>query len=224
MNLMISIRVTGLLAAVAASAALLGCATPATTLDAQWVNPAFVGKKAVRNVMVMSAARDSTNRRIFEDKMVAALTAAGLKATQSYRFIAESAPVSEARLRRAVAEAGVQQVMVSRIVNVSTQVNVTPGMVMGPAWGPGWGPGPGWGGGWGGFAGYHNSMWATSIPPQVTTTQNVNVDTRVFDANDAEVIWSASTTTAAGASQAVPQLITQFVELIVSTMTKDGVL
>lgn len=207
---MISTRVTALLAAVAASAALLGCATPATTLDAQWVNPAFVGKKAVRHVMVMSAARDSTNRRIFEDQMVAALTAAGLKATQSYKFIPESAPVSEARLRRAVAEAGVQQVMVSRIVNVSTQVNVTPGMVMGP--------------GWGGFAGYQNSMWATSIPPQVTTTQNVNVDTRVFDANDSEVIWSASTTTAAGASPSVPQLITQFVDLIVSTMTKDGVL
>ncbi len=221
---MISMRVIGLLAAVAASVAVLGCASPATTLDAQWVNPAFVGKKAVRNVMVMSAARDSTNRRIFEDQMVAALTAAGLKATQSYKFIPESAPVSEARLRSAVAEAGVQQVMVSRIVNVSTQVNVTPGMVMGPAWGPGWGPGPGWGGGWGGFAGYQNSMWATSIPPQVTTTQNVNVDTRVFDANDAEVIWSASTTTAAGASPSVPKLITQFVDLIVATMTKDGVL
>lgn len=219
-----SMRVTGLLAAVAATVALLGCATPATTLDAQWVNPAFVGKKAVRNVMVMSAARDSTNRRIFEDKMVAALTAAGLKATQSYKLIPENGPVSEAQLRRAVAQAGVQQVMVSRIINVSTQVNVTPGMVMGPAWGPGWGPGAGWGAGWGGFAGYQSSMWATSIPPQVTTTQNVNVDTRVFDANDAEVIWSASTTTAAGASPSVPQLITQFVDLIVSTMTKDGVL
>lgn len=219
-----SMRVNGLLAAVAASVAVLGCATPATTLDAQWVNPAFVGKKAVRNVMVMSAARDSTNRRIFEDKMVAALTAAGLKATQSYKLIPENGPVSEAQLRRAVAQAGVQQVMVSRIINVSTQVNVTPGMVMGPAWGPGWGPGAGWGAGWGGFAGYQSSMWATSIPPQVTTTQNVNVDTRVFDANDAEVIWSASTTTAAGASPSVPQLITQFVDLIVSTMTKDGVL
>ena len=217
-------RVTGLLAAAVASVALLGCATTATTLDAQWVNPAFVGKKAVRNVMVMSAARDSTNRRIFEDQMVAALTAAGLKATQSYKLIPENAPISEERLRRAVAEAGVQQVMVSRIVNVSTQVNVSPGMVMGPAWGPGWGPGPGWGAGWGGFAGYQNSMWATTIPPQVTTTQNVNVDTRVFDANDAEVIWSASTTTAAGVSPSVPKLISQFVELIVSTMNQQGLL
>lgn len=217
-------RSSGLLIAAAMAILVLGCATTATTLDAQWVNPAFVGKKAVRNVMVMSAARDSTNRRIFEDQMVAALDAAGLKAVQSYKFVPENAPVSEERLRRAVAQAGVQQVMVARIVNVSTQVNVSPGMVMGPAWGPGWGPGPGWGSGWGGFAGYHNSMWATTIPPQVTTTQNVNVDTRVFDANDAEVIWSATTTTAAGAGRSVPQLITQFVDLIVTTMTKNGVI
>lgn len=221
---MITERLRGLLFAMVAALLVPGCATQPTTLDAQWVNPAFVGKKAVRHVMVMSAMRDSTNRRIFEDRMVAALDAAGLKAVQSYNFIAEDGPVGEERLRRAVAQAGVQQVMVTRIVNVSTQVNVSPGMVMGPAWGPGWGPGPGWGHGWGGFAGYHNSMWATTIPPQVTTTQNVNADTRLFDANDAEVIWSASTTTTAGTSPSVPQLIPQFVSLIVGAMTKDGIL
>lgn len=214
----------GWLAGALLAIVVAGCATQPTTLDAQWVNPEFVGKNAVRNVMVMAAARDATNRRIFEDRMVAALRGAGLKAVQSYNFIAEDGPVSEERLRRAVAQAGVQQVMVTRIVNVSTQVNVSPGMVMGPAWGPGWAVGPGWGPGWGGFVGYHNSMWAATIPPQVTTTQNVNADTRVFDANDSEVIWSASTTTAAGSSPSVPQSITQFVDLIVATMKHDGVI
>jgi hypothetical protein len=113
--------------------------------------------------------------------------------------------------------------MVTRIINVSTQVNVSPGMVMGPAWGPGWGWGGGWGPGWGGMAGYYNTMWATSIPPQVTTTQNVHADTRVFDAKSAAVIWSAATTTATG-WDTVPQMIDQFVQLIVSTMTKDAVI
>ena len=210
--------------AAAGAALMLGCASQPTSLDAQWVNPAFVGKKAVRNVMVMSASRDATNRRLFEDQMVAALGGAGVKAVQSYKFIPEEAPVSQEQLRAAVAQAGVQQVLVTRIVNVATQVNVSPGMVMGPAWGPGWGPGPGWGAGWGGFAGYHNAMWATTVPPQITTTQNANADTRLFDANDAEVIWSASTTTVAGASSSVAQLIPQFVNLVISTMTKSNIL
>jgi hypothetical protein len=211
------------LLAAAAGLVLMGCASTSTTLDAQWVNPQYAGKRTVRHLMVMSAVRDSTNRRIFEDRMVAALEAAGVKAVQSYKFIPEEGPLGEERLRTVVMQAGVTHAMVARIINVSTQVNVSPGMVMGPAWGPGWGWGGGWGPGWGGFAGYHNAMWATSIPPQVTTTQNVHSDTRVFDAADAAVLWSAATTTSTGYSS-VSQLIDQFVQLIVGTMAKDGVI
>jgi hypothetical protein len=218
-------RLSNSLLGAVTSILMLACAVPATTLDAQWVNPEYAGKKAVRSVIVMSASRDATNRRLYEDRMVASLTAAGVKAVQSYRLIPEEGQVSEERLRRAVSEAGVSHAMVTRIINVSTQVNVSPGMVMGPAWGPGWGPawGPGWGGGWGGFHGYYNSVWATSIPPQVTTTQNVHADTRVFDAKNAAVLWSAATTTSLGYNS-VPEIIDQFVQLIVTTMTKDGVI
>ncbi|MCU0769672.1 MAG: hypothetical protein MUD07_10030 [Burkholderiaceae bacterium] len=201
----------------------LGCSTTSTTLDAQWVNPEFAGKKPVRSIMVMAAVRDSTNRRLTEDRMVAALTAVGVKAVQSYTVLPQDGPVTEDQLQRAVAQAGVSHAMVSRIINVSTQVNVSPGMVMGPAWGPGWGWGGGWGPGWGGFAGYHNTMWATTIPPQVTTTQNVHADTRLFDAKNAAVLWSGATTTSTGYNT-LPQLIDQFVQVIVSTMQKDGVI
>jgi hypothetical protein len=217
-------RLGSYLIAAAASVLVLACAIPATTLNAQWVNPEYAGKKAVRSVMVMSVSRDATSRRLYEDRMVAALDAAGVKAVQSYRFIAEEGKVSEERLRRAITEAGVSHAMVTRIVNVTTQVEVSPGMVMGPAWGPGWGAwGPGWGGGWGGFYGYYNSVWATSIPPTVTTTQNVHADTRVFDAKNAAVLWSAATTTSLGYNT-IPEIIEQFVQLIITTMTKDGVI
>jgi len=205
----------------AASALLLSCATP-TTLDAQWVNPEYAGKRPLRNVMVMGAVRDSSSRRIYEDRMVAALTALGVRAVPSYTVLPDDGPVTEERLRRAVTDAGVSHAMVTRIINVTTQVNVSPGMVMGPAWGPGWGWGGGWGPGWGGMAGYYNTMWATTIPPQVTTTQNVHADTRVFDAKSAAVLWSAATTTATGYDN-VQRLIDQFVQLIVTTLTKDGI-
>ena len=212
-----------LLASAPAALALLGCASTPTTLDAQWINPQFAGRHTVKQLMVMSAVRDSTNRRLFEDRMVAALQAAGVQAVQSYKYLPEEGPVSEQRLRGVLQQAGVSHAMVSRIINVTTQVNVSPGMVMGPAWGPGWGWGGGWGPGWGGFAGYHNAMWATSIPPQVTTWQNVHADTRVFDAADAAVLWSAATTTSTTGSGSVNALIDQFVQLIVATMLKDGI-
>ena len=213
-----------MVAAAAATVLVAGCATRATSIDARWVNPELVGKSAVTSVLVVSAVRDSTNRRLFEDQMVAALAAAGLKAEASYKRAPDDGPISEDSLRRVVSSAGVSHAMVTRIINVSTDVIVTPGMVMGPAWGPGWGYRDPWGPGWGGAASYRNSIWATSVPPQVTVNQNVHADTRLFEAKGATVLWSAATTTAAVNTGSVPAMINQFIEVIVSTMKEDGVI
>lgn len=215
-------RPLALAIATAALLLLAGCATRSTTLDARWVNPEFAGQRSVRSVMVMAAVRDSTNRRNFEDRMVAVLSASGVKAVPSYKFISTDGPVTEDQLRSAMAEAGAVHALVSRIINVTTEVNVTPGMVMGPTWTPGWGWNSGWGPGWSGFARYHNATWATTVPPRVTTTQSVHSDTRLFDAGTASVVWSAATTTSTG-FDSVPQMIEQFVDLIVETLKKDGV-
>lgn len=207
-------RILGALC-LAAAAILTGCATPATTLDAQWVNPQVIGKGPINNVMVMSVTRDTTNRRLFEDRMVATLQARGVKAVQSYIFIPEESRAEEGRLRKAVADAGVTNVMLTRVVNVQQQINVSPGVAAGP-----W-PGMGWGG----FYGFYSGMWAATytIPPTVTTTQDVSSDTRLFNVASGDVLWSAATTTSTGFNS-VQQIIDQFVSLIVNTMTKDGLL
>ena len=217
------LRLSGFLVAVIAALALAACATRATSIDAQWVNPAAAGKRAVRNVLVIAALRDTTHRRMFEDRMVAALTATGVKALPSYKFIADTGQVTEDQLRRAVADAGVSHVMASSIASVTTESQVTQGMVMGPGWGPGRGWSTNMGPGWGGMTSYYNNAWTRSISPDVRTTQNLHGDTRVFDARLSEVVWSAATTTATG-WDTVPQMIDQFVRLIVETMAKDGVI
>ena len=211
--------------AIAAMAALVvtGCATRATSIDAQWISPALAGKRSVQSVLVVGALRDTTQRRMFEDRMVDALAAAGVKAVASYKFLPDGGQVNEDQLRKAVAAAGASHVLASSITGMTTDVRVTPGMVSGP----GWGPGRGWpstmGPGWGGFASYHNTAWVRSTPPEVRTTQSVHGDTRVFDVAKSEVVWSAATTTAIG-WDSVPQLMDQFVSLIVDTLKKDGVI
>lgn len=213
-----------------AAAAVAGCATEATRLDAQWVNPQFAGQRAVRSLMVMGVSRDASTRRLYEDRMVTSLGAAGVPAVQAYLTLPDDGPIPEDRLQRAVRAADVSHVIVSRIVNVTQQVNVTPGTVTTAAWGPGpgWGPGSPWGPGWRGFHGHHSSMWGPtmiSTPPRITTTQDVNADTRLFDSLNAEVLWAASTTTSLGTTSAtVPQVIDQFVGLIVATLKRDGVI
>ena len=195
-------------------AVLLGaCAGHPTRIDAHWVRPPLAGKHSLRSVMVMSAVRDSTNRRLFEDRMTAALNAAGVKAVQSYKFIPEEGPLAEDRLRGALAQAGVSHAMVTRIINVSTQVNVSPGMVMGPPMGYGFG----------GFYGYYGGMWATSyyVPPTVYTTQHVAADTRLFETANYTLVWSASTTTTPSGGS-VESMLQQFSQLIVDSLAKDG--
>ena len=176
---------------------------------------------AVRDQEFVTRCR-SENARM-RHWLAEALAAVGVKAVASYKFLPDGGQTSEDQLRKAVAAAGASHVLASSITAVTTDVRVTPGMVSGP----GWGPGRSWPStmspGWGGFASYHNTAWVRSTPPDVRTTQNVHGDTRVFDVAKSEVVWSAATTTAIG-WDSVPQLMDQFVRLIVDTLKQDGVI
>jgi hypothetical protein len=194
------------------AALLAGCAAP-TVLNTQWSNPQFTGKPPMRSILVMGITKDPNNRRNFEDQMVAQLAARGVKAVPSYRFAPDVGAVEQVKLEQAVKEAGAAGVLLTRVVNVTEQVHVSPGMVMGPPMGYGFG----------GFYGYYGGMWATSyvMPPTVYTTQHVAADTRLFETANYTLVWSASTTTTPG-SGSVMSLFEQFSKLIVDSLAKDG--
>ncbi len=173
--------------ALLAGAALLLSACASTQFNAQWLNPEAGNRLPVRNVLVIGISRDTTARRVYEDTMVAQLTARGVKAQPSYRSLPEDGPAAQPAIERAVRDAGADAVLISRTVSVIDEVRVSPGMVMGPPHGFGWG----------GFYGFYHGMWASSyaIPPSVYTVRSVVVDTRLFDAKDFIVLWSGSSTT-----------------------------
>jgi hypothetical protein len=217
-------RIVTFFAVVAAALLASGCATRATSIEAQWVSPALAGRDRAQSVLVVAALRDSTHRRMLEDRLVAALSAAGVKAQPSHRFAIDSGQVSEAQLRKAVADSGASYVLMSSISGVTTDVRVTQQMMMGPAWGPGWGWHSGMmGPGWGGMSTFYSSSWNRSLAADVRTTQNVHGDTRMFDAKSAEVVWSAATRTATG-WDSVPDMINQYASLIVDALRNDRVI
>jgi hypothetical protein len=216
-------RIVASLVAVIATLAAVGCATNPTSINAQWVSPSIADASRVQNVLVIAALRDSTQRRLLEDRMVEALGAAGVEAVQSHRFLADAAEVSEDQLREAVAAAGASHVMISSISGMTTDVRVTPGMVTGPGWGPGWGRTTSMGPGWRGMSSYYNTAWARSIPPEVRTTQNLHGDTRLFDVASSEVVWSTATTTVTSRGNVATQ-IDGFVRLIVDTLKRDSLI
>jgi hypothetical protein len=194
-------------------AALLGACAAPTVLNTQWMNPQFSGKPPMRSILVLGITKDPTNRRVFEDQMVAQLATRGVRAVPSYRFAPDAGAVEQVKLEQAVKEAGVAGVLLTRVVNVTEQVNVTPGVMMGPPMGYGFG----------GFYGYYGGMWAASyyMPPTVYTTQHVAADTRLFETERYTVVWSATTTTTPGGGS-VSSLFEQFSQLIVDALAKDG--
>lgn len=173
-------------ATVAAALLLSACAT-STQINAQWVNPEAGKRLPVKSVLVIGITRDTTARRVYEDTMVAQLAARGVKAQPSYRSLPDDGPAPRPAIEMAIKDMGADAVLISRTVSVTSEVRVSPGMVMGPPYGFGWG----------GFYGYYHGMWSSAYatPPSVYTVQNVVVDTRLFDAKDFMVLWSGSSTT-----------------------------
>ena len=227
-----SMRTLALAAVLAATSIVGGCATRATSINAQWVNPQSAGQLKLQSAMVMGVTRDAAVRRLYEDRMTAMLNAAGVRAVPSYIAIPQDGPVTEARMKQAVAGSGVSHVLQTRIINTTQRVDVTPGMVAGPGWGvgaaPGWGPGWGpnpWGPGWGGFSAHQSAFWGPTVvtPPTIRTTEEVHADTRLFDARNADVLWAVTTSTTLG-FDTVPQIVDQFVDVIVSRLRRDALI
>jgi hypothetical protein len=216
-------RIVASIVVVIAALAAAGCATNPTSIEAQWVSPSVADASSVQNVLVIAALRDSTQRRMLEDRMVEALGAAGVKAAPSHRYLADSAQLSEDQLREAAAGAGASHVLISSISGMTTDVRVTPGMVTGPAWGPGWGRTATMGPSWRGMSNYYGTAWARSISPDVHTTQRLHGDTRLFDIASSEVVWSTATTTVTSRGN-VPTLVDGFVRRIVDTLKKDSLI
>jgi hypothetical protein len=173
MSLFIAFRAAAL---ACVAAAVVGCAAT-TTFDGVWVNPEASHRIPVKNVLVVAINRDPTARRIYEDTMVAQLAPRGIKAQASYKMFPDDVPPPPTVVEAAVRGAGVDGVLVSRVMRETTDIRVTPGHAYGPA----------------GFAG----MWsgAYSVPPNVYTVRKVVIDTRLFHAQDFVVLWSGTSTT-----------------------------
>ena len=192
-----------LLFAAVTVALLVSCAS-STEFNGVWVNPEAGKRAPVNNVLVIGINRDSTARRIYEDAIVAQLAARGIKAKASYNLLPELGPAPPPGIGTLFRNAGVDAVLVSRTMRVSTDIRVTPGHSYGPA---------GFYGMWGG---------AYAVPPNIYTVQNVEVETRLFAVTDLALLWSGSSTTSPTSS--MQQTITDFAMLLTKALAEAKVI
>ena len=110
--------------AAVATAVLEGCASSNTRMNGVWVDPAAGTRAPVNNVLVIGINRDSTARRIYEDAIVAQFAARGIKSQPSYNLLPELGPIPPPDIEMVVRNAGVNSVLVSRTMRVSTDIKV----------------------------------------------------------------------------------------------------
>ena len=107
--------------------ALNGCST-ATPIVSEWRNPAQASDSFQR-LMIGGPSGDASVRRNFEDEFVAQLTAVGIDALASYRYMPENEGTNENNLKQAAQKARADGLLLTRSVRVEEKTHYPP---MGP--------------------------------------------------------------------------------------------
>jgi len=100
---------------------LNGCST-ATPIVSEWRNPAHASGSFQR-LMIRGPSGETTLRRNFEDEFVAQLTAAGIDALASYRYMPENEGIDENNLNQAAQTARADGLLLVRSLRVDERTN-----------------------------------------------------------------------------------------------------
>jgi hypothetical protein len=185
--------------------AAAGCAS--TRVIHQWSNPDFASPPRFKKLMVIGISQQQSIRRSFEDEFVTRLKAAGVDAVPGYRFITEEGPVEEPRLREAVAQAGADATLVTRLVRMEQRYQVSPSYYPPP---PGFGFYRGYAGAWYGY-----------YDPQVYPYEVYISETSLYDTAKNVLVWSGTVETT---SASISKDIAHYVETVIEALQKRNLL
>jgi hypothetical protein len=128
-------------------------------------------------VLVIGVARSQSNRRVFEDGFTQALRAQGVAATASYPLLPEEGAIGNPRIKQAVAQSGADAVLITRVLRVQRNVQVTPGYVV-----PGYAMG---------FYGWYTTAY-TTVPPSIDQYEVLTIESTLWDMRPERVAWSGT--------------------------------
>ena len=188
-----------------AALAAVACAT--TELKDSWKDPAFAGPP-LKEVLVVGVSRSDASRRVFEDGFSAAMNAAGSHGVASYHTLPESGAISNERLDRAVKQVGADGVLVTRVLRVERNVNVTPGYM-----------GPGFYGM--GYHGFYRGAWA-AMPPDVDVYDVISIESTLWNMKTNKPVWSG--TTEVTEPKNVAAATQELAKVLITRMKADGVI
>lgn len=188
---------------------LLGAGCASTTLTSVWRDPSYSGGP-FRTVLVMGISKEAGIRRIFEDEFSAKLRSVGVTAIPSYTLISQDGEAARAELDAAIAKAGAQGVLVTRLLRIERRTDYAPGYSRAV-------PAVGY---YRNFHGYYASSWAPlAYSPQRIDYDIVALETNLWRPQGGELVWSG--TTESFAPSDVRQATQEFADVIIKALREQ---
>ena len=161
----------------------ISCATK-TEISGVWKSESPT-THPMNQILVIGIAENDTNRRIFEDSFSEELGEQGVNAAPSYRILPDSERLSKESIQQAIRGRGIQGVLVTRLVQVDEREKYVPPKTYVQ---------PGYYGR--GLYGYYGRGYEVVHQPGYTVhTTIVRLETHLYDASSAELLWAAHSDT-----------------------------
>ncbi|MEO7622236.1 MAG: hypothetical protein ABIS30_04160 [Gallionella sp.] len=186
---------------------LAACAS--TQLNSVWKDPSYQTRPA--KVMVVAVAKNSINRRVFEDEFVQQLQSRGTTAIASYTILPDKQQGDQEVIAKKVAELGADTVLITRLISKKTVQVYVPGTPYYP---------PPFYNSWPDYYGYGYHYMST--PGYIAEDEYAVMETNLYEAKSNKLIWAASSETGINGSD--QNMIQGYVKVMVKNMIGLGLL
>ena len=161
----------------------VSCATK-TELSGVWKSDASA-IRPMNQILVIGIAENDIKRRGFEDGFATALGEQGVDAVPSYRVLPNPERLSKESIQQAIRGRGFQGVVATQLVQIDEQENyVPPQTYVTPSYH-----------GRGLYGYYGRSYEVVHQPGYTVHTTIVRLETHLYDASSAELVWAAHSDT-----------------------------
>jgi hypothetical protein len=186
---------------------LAACAS--TQLNSVWKDPSYQTRPA--KVMVVAVAKNSINRRVFEDEFVQQHQSRRTTAIARYTILPDKQQGDQEVIAKKVAELGADTVLITRLISKKTVQVYVPGTPYYP---------PPFYNSWPDYYGYGYHYMST--PGYIAEDEYAVMETNLYEAKSNKLIWAASSETGINGSD--QNMIQGYVKVMVKNMIGLGLL
>lgn len=185
------------------------CATQ-TKLTDVWKSDSATG--AMSNILVIAIAKDQARRRTFEDAFVVSLTDKGVQAESSYLLLPDEEELTKESIQASIKGRSFQGVIVTRLLGIDNkETYVPPRSYTAPVYR-----------GMGLYGYYGQTFQVVTEPGYTVQSQEVRLETNLYRADNAELVWAANSGTLNPASP--EDGIRSVTDRLTSRLVADGMI